>query len=38
MKTEPKQYHNADRSTTVSQWWHNHKSITMITEPQQYHN
>jgi len=38
MIKEPQQYHNDNRTTTVSQWWQNPNSIAMITEPQQYHN
>jgi len=37
MLTEPQQYHNDDRTTTVSQRLQNHNSITM-TGPQQYQN
>jgi len=38
MTTEPQQYHNDNRTKTVSQCWQNHNSITTMTEPQQYHN
>jgi len=38
MITEPKQYQNDDRTTTLSQWKQKQNSITILTEPQQYHN
>jgi len=36
MMTKPQQYHNDDRTTTVTQWRQNHNSIRIMTEPQQY--
>jgi len=34
MLTEPQQYHNDNKTTTVSLWWENHNSLTMKIEPQ----